>query len=96
MDNGTIRNRELQRKYGITLDEYEALVNSQGDVCAICGATKKGTARGRVRYWSVDHDHETGAIRGLLCQKCNTILGLAGDDPAVLGQAIEYLRRHGK
>ena len=96
MKNGSIRNRELQRKYGIDLDEYRALVEIQGDACAICGTTEKGTARGKIRYWSVDHDHETGAVRALLCQKCNTVLGLANDSPAVLQRAIEYLKKHGK
>lgn len=95
MENGTIRDRELQRKYGIDLNVYQEMVEGQGDTCAICGTTEKGSARGRVRYWSVDHDHTTGEIRKLLCQKCNTILGLANDDPLLLEKAIVYLKEHG-
>lgn len=90
-ENGSIRNRELGRKYGISLDEYSELVETQNDRCAICGTKDKGTARGKFRYWSVDHDHATGKIRGLLCQQCNTMLGMAGDSIAILEKAIEYL-----
>ena len=91
MKNGSIRDRELRRKYGISLEDYQCMVNEQGDCCAICGTVEKGEARGHKRYWSVDHDHNTGAVRGLLCQKCNTLIGLAGDDIAILKRAIEYL-----
>jgi hypothetical protein len=91
-----LRDYHLQRKYGIGLADYEELVEQQGDACAICGTTEKGEARGKLRYWSVDHDHKTGAIRALLCQKCNTLLGLANDDTEVLHRAIRYLKEHGK
>lgn len=91
MENGSIRNRELERKYNIGLDEYNELVGIQSDSCAICGTKDKGMARGRFRYWSVDHDHVTGKIRGLLCQQCNATLGMVGDSVAILEKAIEYL-----
>lgn len=91
MENGSMRNRELKRKYGIGLDEYNELAKRQGDRCAICGTKNKGTARGKIRYWSVDHDHATGKLRGLLCQQCNALLGMAKDDVAILEKAIEYL-----
>jgi len=93
MDNGSIRNRELRRKYGIGLAEYESLVEKQSDACAICGTTDKGIARGKIRYWSVDHNHETGQVRALLCQKCNSLIGLANDDIEVLERAISYLQK---
>ena len=96
IDNGSIRNRELQRKYGIDLETYQKMVERQGDACAICGTTDKGIARGRIRYWSVDHDHVTGEIRKLLCQKRNALLGLTNDDPLILKRAIAYLENHGK
>lgn len=91
MENGTIRDGELRRKYDISLSEYERMAEENGDACAICGTMEKGRARGRVRYWSVDHDHETGEIRGLLCQKCNSLLGMADDDIEILQKAIAYL-----
>lgn len=95
-ENGSIRNRELKRKYGVDLETCQHIAVKQGNACAICGTTEKGFIRGRARYWSVDHDHKTGKVRGLLCQKCNTILGLANDDIQVLENAILYLKKYGK
>ena len=56
------RKSHLKRKYGLTLEEYDAMLEAQGGVCAICGEP-----RPEERTLHVDHDHETGAIRGLLC-----------------------------
>jgi len=95
MENGSIRSRELKKKYGISLEDYQQMAEQQGDCCAICGTTEKGMARGRKRYWSVDHNHETGAVRGLLCQKCNTLIGLADDNVEILRKAILYLEKYG-
>lgn len=95
MLNGSKRNRELVRRYGITLEEYNALVEKQNDSCAICGTNQKGNVRGgNTRYWSVDHDHKTGKVRGLLCQQCNAMLGMAKDNTEVLKRAIDYLCRN--
>jgi len=70
----------LKMKYGITVDDYESLLSSQGGVCAICGKAqpgkqRKGSSPGRVRRFHVDHDHDTGRVRGLLCLRCNSCLG---------------------
>lgn len=65
------RARDLMRRYGITLAEWDALLERQGGHCAFCPATV-GFRGGRLL---VDHDHETGAVRGLLCYRCNTALG---------------------
>lgn len=65
-----------------------ALLDAQGGVCAICGNDEDGTGQ---RQLSVDHGHETGAVRGLLCNRCNPMLGYARDSIAVLQAAIEYL-----
>lgn len=67
----TRRNGHLRRRYGITLDEYDALLAEQGGGCVICGATQKDGGR----ELPVDHDHETGEIRGILCNSCNVTLG---------------------
>lgn len=80
------RGAYLLRKYGITLEEYDVLFERQGGVCAICGALPtEGISL------HVDHVHETGKIRGLLCFRCNNALGDFGDDAQVLRQAIRYL-----
>ena len=82
--------RKREREYGLTDSEFRALLEAQGGVCAICG---NGETSKRYRTLSVDHDHETGAVRGLLCNRCNPMLGYARDDIAVLQGAIEYLKR---
>jgi len=76
--------------YGITPEEFTALLEAQGGRCAICGTETPGGKGG----WHLDHDHDTGAIRGLLCHACNIALGYMGDDQDRLEAAIEYLRAH--
>lgn len=86
------RERNLLDNYGITLDEYDYMVLSQGDACAICGGPPGGS-HGR---FHVDHDHATGKVRSLLCYKCNIGLGSFDDSPERLERAAEYLRAHGR
>ncbi|MFE1451898.1 endonuclease VII domain-containing protein [Streptomyces olivaceoviridis] len=78
----------LKRNYGMTLKEYEERLAAQGGRCAICrdAPTKKRL--------HVDHNHETGAIRDLLCEWCNHAIGKAREDPARLRAMAEYLERH--
>ena len=76
----------LKRKYGMTIEEYERMVENQNGVCAIC---KKPDTIARL---SVDHNHKTKKIRGLLCRNCNSVLGLAKDSPIILESAIKYLK----
>ena len=83
------RGRDLAKKYGITLNEYDKLLTIQNERCAICGASKNSFAESL----SVDHDHTTGEVRGLLCRNCNLLLGCARDDVATLVNAIKYLKR---
>jgi hypothetical protein len=73
-------------KYGITPSEYESLCRAQGGVCAICRNT---CVTGR--RLAVDHCHATGAVRGLLCGKCNQAVGLLGDNPSTARDAAKYL-----
>lgn len=81
----------LKCKYGLTLDDYDFMLEAQGFGCAICGKTLAEEGK----WLAVDHDHETGAVRGLLCQSCNTMLGCASDDIFILGRAIDYLVQGG-
>ncbi len=75
----------LKFRYGITSEEYRNVLQKQDSKCAICGAVP-----GK-RSLHVDHDHETGKIRGLLCHKCNVGLGHFSDDPNLLIKASKYL-----
>ena len=76
----------LVKTYGITVEQYQEMHERQGGLCAICGQ-----ANVRGLSLAVDHCHETGEIRGLLCNPCNSGVGLLGDDPARLQAAIDYL-----
>jgi len=80
--------RLLMRKYGITEQEYLGMLERQGGVCAIC---KNGQSCGDRQNLYVDHCHQTNRVRGLLCMKCNTVLGMLGDDTSVLVKAVRYL-----
>lgn len=77
----------LRRRYGVSVDEYDAMLAAQDGVCAICQQLPYGTRL------HVDHCHATFTVRGLLCFRCNTMLGHLDDDPALLHRAIEYLQR---
>jgi len=86
------RQTQLKRLYGISVEEYERLLAEQGGVCRICGQTEPRERTGGVpKYLAVDHDHQTGRIRGLLCHRCNSLLGMAKDRMETLKAAIEYL-----
>jgi Recombination endonuclease VII len=77
------RDRERARRYGLSLEEFRAILERQGNACAIC-------KRSGVRLY-IDHCHVTRMVRRLLCGKCNTGLGFFGDDPVRLRAAADYL-----
>jgi hypothetical protein len=82
----------LQYKYGLTPDAYRALLTQQGAGCAICGLTlSQQWKEGWNHPLEVDHDHETGRVRGLLCSSCNVSLGRFKHDPVLIRRAAEYL-----
>lgn len=82
------RNRELKCKYGITLPEYNAILQSQNNSCAICKTRSLSSKR---KSFDVDHCHKTKQIRGLLCHSCNVGIGFFQDNIELLKQAISYL-----
>lgn len=81
----------LKKRFGLTVEEYDALARQSDGACAIC---HRGESRDR--RLSLDHDHKTGQIRGFLCSRCNLLLGGAGDNPDLLEQAAQYLRGRSK
>jgi hypothetical protein len=83
------RDQHLQRRYGISLAQYNALFAAQNGSCAICGISALETQR----VLDVDHEHKTGTVRGLLCNACNTGLGKFRDAPEYLAAALRYLTR---
>lgn len=78
----------LRNSHGITREQRDAMVEEQGGLCAICRKPPSGPGNTGVLH--VDHDHVTGRIRGMLCNKCNVGLGMFLDDPEVLANASQY------
>jgi len=82
------------RRHGQTAEEYQALLEKQNGRCAICGVREgHWSCRGRECRLALDHDHRTGAIRGLLCNNCNRGLGRFKDSVDLLEAALRYLQR---
>lgn len=79
------------RKYGMTVGEYDTMFAAQAGKCAICRQPETATRLGKVRKLCVDHDHETGRIRGLLCSDCNFGIGMLKENPQILEAAAKYL-----
>lgn len=75
-------------KYGLSLKEYDRLVKKADGHCGCCGIKVEGTL-------SVDHNHTTGKVRGLVCSSCNSTIGMAKEDVNRLYACIEYLKEHG-
>ena len=88
-----IRRAHSVRRYGITLEQRDALLAAQGGTCALCPAEIGFSGRGFDRSTAhIDHDHATGKVRGILCASCNTALGRLGDSVESLERAVKYLR----
>lgn len=84
------RNYSLKKKYGISGPDYDHILAEQNGLCAIC--KRKVACKGRDNLY-VDHCHDTGKVRGLLCQKCNSALGLFNDNLRLLEEAVKYMRK---
>ena len=86
-----VRATQLKYNYGITIDDYERMLEAQGGCCAVCGANEPGDRRRK--NFCVDHCHETGEVRGLLCVHCNMLIGRYGDSEELLKRFIAYLAK---
>lgn len=83
-----VRASRLRRQYGLTLAEYNRMLDKQHGFCAICPD--------KLTSPCVDHDHKTGKVRGLLCHKCNVAIGLLRESPAICASAESYLLNYGQ
>lgn len=89
-----VKARLRLQKYGVTQEWYDQTLHAQDYGCAICG-TSDPVGRGKhTRTFSVDHDHHTDEVRGLLCSKCNLGIGQLNDDAATVAAALNYLLKH--
>lgn len=82
-----VKNSRIKRRYGVTLGQYSSMWAAQGGKCMICESRSKKLV--------IDHNHQTGAIRGLLCSECNSAIGFFGDRMELLNRAVAYLRGRG-
>jgi len=85
------RERNLKFKYNLSIEKYETLLRGQKYCCGICGSASPGAHK---QMFCVDHSHDTGKIRGLLCNNCNRGVGLLGDTPSRLYEAFLYLEKN--
>jgi hypothetical protein len=88
--SGRMRASHLRKKFGITVEDYDRILEAQGGGCAICDNSVNRNSPSRL-YMHIDHDHKTGRIRGVLCDRCNQAIGHFEDDPALLRRAADYL-----
>lgn len=84
------RNRRLLHQYNITLEDYRRMIGEQDNFCPICNRLLAFLQP------HVDHDHETGEVRAILCSACNQAVGMLRENPRVAERLAKYLRKHGK
>ena len=89
----TERVAHVERRYGLASGRYDQMLRDQSGVCAICGEPETEKHKGAVKPLSVDHDHDTNQVRGLLCTKCNRGISMFRDNPFLMEAAAEYLRK---
>jgi hypothetical protein len=89
------KKNNLKARHGMALEDYEAMVRAQNGVCFICQCEDRDIVKksGKRRELAVDHCHETGVVRSLLCGDCNRALGLVKESPVILAKMISYLAR---
>jgi len=85
-----VRAYHVMRKYGLTTEQYSALLRSQNDSCAVCDTPRSEMER----EICVDHNKMTNVVRGLLCHGCNTAFGLLKEDERTIMRLLEYVRKH--
>jgi hypothetical protein len=84
------KNRYLLKTYGISLDEYNQMFAEQEGCCAVCGKHQSEFKKAL----AVDHNHETEAVRGLLCYRCNSALGMLDENPEIISNLLDYVEKH--
>jgi len=91
---GNISRANHYKNKGITIEQYDAMLLSQNNVCMICKQPEKSLQNGKLRRMSIDHNHKTGKIRDLLCSRCNMAIGLLLENPNIMRLAADYIERH--
>jgi hypothetical protein len=92
--SGHTADKNRLKRFGVSRTDYDEMLSNQDGLCAICGCQEKAKYRGTLRRLAVDHCHETGSVRKLLCARCNMVLGAIGDDVSLLWKMVSYLSQH--
>ena len=87
------RNKQLKKRYNITIDDYDRMLQEQKGVCAICHKPETSENQYGIKRLCVDHCHKSGKVRGLLCFSCNSMLGFSKDSYVILVNAVYYLAK---
>jgi hypothetical protein len=90
------KTQKLKSTYGVSIEAYQEMLKDQQNRCAICARKIDGNVNSKKLRAFVDHNHQTGQVRGLLCLHCNSIVGYCREDKSILLQAIQYLKRFKK
>jgi hypothetical protein len=90
------KNRKLKNLYGINIEQYQAMLKEQSNLCAVCGNKESmvNSKSNKVQKLCVDHNHTTGKVRGLLCTACNKGLGMLKDNPDIVLSGYNYLMKY--
>ena len=88
-----VREYKILKNFGVTYHKYEEMHKQQKGLCAICQKPELALMFGKEMKLAVDHDHNTGTVRGLLCCNCNRGIGLLKDNPEWLRRAAEYIEK---
>lgn len=91
------RERDLKSRYGLSLEDYDKMTVAQQGQCAVCGIKEemlKDVYKSHHARFCVDHNHETGEVRQLICHKCNTLVGYLETRAGILQKALDYLEKH--
>ena len=92
-NSSSVKSQYLKRNYGISFEEFDRMLTEQGNACAVCGTLDPGGKRGRNKRFHVNHNSNTGNVRGLLCGNCNAALKYVKEDIHTLQNMIQYLER---
>lgn len=92
------KNSYYKWKHGVTKSQYDSMFERQGGVCAVCRNKETGLngKRTGIKALCIDHDHKTGAVRELLCNRCNTALGSLREDLNIITNLVDYIKKHRK
>ena len=95
---GKRKEMQLKVKYNLTMEEYNIMLMEQEEACSICFSpeTVRISKGDGVRSLAVDHDHKTGKVRSLLCNRCNTLLGRYENNRELFSKFEEYIKKHGE